>query len=105
MPFGCLSAYIANGPFFAVYDGLILENKTEGPIYMFQNNGLYSVNPKGSLEVEISGVKPLSIYEIELKQGWDLSILDTSIPDMKEDEVNLLILINKVRTNPKLFVK
>lgn len=103
MAFGCLAAYISNGPFFTVYEGYSIESNTEGPLYMFQNNGLYSVNPKGSLEVEIRGVKPMSIYEIEYKLGWDLTILDTSIPEMKEDEVNLLIYINKVRTNPKRF--
>jgi uncharacterized protein YkwD len=103
MPFGCLAAYISNGPYFTVYDGLVLENQKEGPLYMFQNNGLYSVNPKGSLEVEIRGVKPMSIYEIEMNLGWNLALLDTSIPEMKEDEVNLLIYINKVRTNPKHF--
>ena len=103
MPFGCLAAYINSGPFFTVYDGLALDTQREGPLYMFQNNGLYSVTPKGSLEVEIRGIKPMSIYEIEMKLGWDLSLLDTSIPEMKEDEINLLIYINKVRTNPKLF--
>jgi hypothetical protein len=103
MPFGCLAAYINSGPFFTVYDGLALDTQKEGPLYMFQNNGLYSVTPKGSLEVEIRGIKPMSIYEIEMKLGWDLSLLDTSIPEMKEDEINLLIYINKVRTNPKLF--
>lgn len=105
MHFGCLAAYIPGGPYFNVYDGLVLEVQKEGPLFMFQNNGLYSVNPKGSLEVEIKGVTPLSIYEIEMKLGWDLSELDTSIPEMKEDEINLLIYINKVRTNPKLFAQ
>lgn len=103
MPFGCLAAYVLNGPYFVVYDGLTIENIQEGPLFMFQNNGLYSVTPKGSLEVEIRGIKPLSIYEIEAKMGWDLCYLDTSISEMKEDEVNLLIFVNKVRTNPKLF--
>lgn len=103
MPFGCLAAYISYGPYFTVFDGTNLVPHTDGPLYMFQNNGLYSVCPKGSLEVEIKGAKPMSIYEIELKLGWDLSLLDTSISEMKEDEINLLIYINKVRTNPKLF--
>ena len=105
MPFGCLAAYINSGPFFPVYDTLAIDSVKEGPLYMFQNNGLYSVTPKGSLEVEIRGIKPMSIFEIEMKLGWDLSLLDTSIPDMKEDEINLLIYINKVRTNPKLFAE
>jgi len=105
MPFGCLAAYVLNGPFFVVYDGLTIENTQEGPLFMFQNNGLYSVTPKGSLEVEIRGIKPSSAFEIEQKMGWDLRELDTSIPEMKEDEVNLLIYINKVRTNPKLFIQ
>jgi len=105
MAFGCLAAYISNCPFFTVYDGLILENQREGPLFMFQNNGLYSVTPKGSLEIEIRGVKPMTVYEIEKRMGWDLSKLDTSIQEMREDEKNLLILLNKVRTNPKLFAE
>jgi len=106
MPFGCLAAYIGNGPPFMVFDGLVLEMlNNQGTLHMFQNNGLYSVTPKGNLMVEIRGIKTLSIYEIEKKLGWDLEILDTSIEEMKEDEKNLLIYINKVRTNPKLFAE
>lgn len=103
MPFGCLAAYIGNGPYFTVTNNLVGISDHEGPLYMFQNNGLYSVTPKGSLEVEVQGVKPMSVYQIEKKYGWNLELLDTSISEMKEDEINLLILMNKVRTNPKKF--
>lgn len=102
--FGSLVGYVQGLPFFPIYDGLDITFDQEGPLYVFQNNGLYSVNPKGELEVEIKGGIPLTIEEIQKNMGWDLAILDTSIPEMKEDEVDLLILLNKVRTNPKLFV-
>jgi hypothetical protein len=103
MNFGSLVGYIPGDEYFNIFDELSYVPKKSGPLFMFQNNGLYSVNPKGELEIEIKGGTPLSIYDIEFKLGWDMTILDTSIPEMKEDEKILLILINKVRTNPKLF--
>lgn len=105
MNFGSLVGYIPGEPYFAVYDGMQIVPEKDGPLYLFQNNGLYSVNPRGSLEIEIKGGTPMSLYEIEKQLGWDLGNLDTSIPEMKEDEVALLILLNKVRTNPKLFAQ
>lgn len=105
MLFGCLVGYIGKGPFFTVYNGLTIESAQRGPLYMFQNNGLYSVTPKGYLEVEIRGGYPKSVYEIEKILGWDLKILDTSIEAMKEDERQLLILVNKVRSDPRRFAE
>ena len=101
--FGSLVGYVPGDELFTIVDGLTLFSTKDGPLYLFQNNGLYSVNPKGTLELEITGGTPMSIYDIEKKLGWDLNYLDTSIPEMKEDEVSLLILLNKARTNPKLF--
>lgn len=101
--FGSLVGYIQGLPYFPVYDGLTATYEQDGPLYLFQNNGLYSVNPRGSLEIEIKGGISTTIFEIEKNLGWDLSILDTSIQEMKEDEVALLVLLNKVRSNPKKF--
>ena len=105
MNFGCLVGYIPSEPFFTVFDELEYTPKRDGPLLLFQNNGLYSVNPRGYLEVEIKGGISMSLFEIEQKLGWNLSILDTSIPDMKEEESFLLVLINKVRSDPKLFAQ
>lgn len=103
--FGSLVGYIQGSPYFPIYHGLIITFDHDGPLYLFQNNGLYSVNPRGSLEVEIKGGISMTIYDINKNLGWDLNILDTSIPEMKEDEVALLVLLNKARTNPKLFAQ
>ena len=101
--FGSLVGYIPGDELFTIEDGIQIVSSKDGPLYLFQNNGLYSVNPKGVLELEIVGGIPMNYYDIEKKLGWDLNYLDTSIPEMKEDEINLLVLLNKARTNPKLF--
>ena len=103
--FGCLLGYIPGDSYFIVFDELEYKPKTSGPLYLFQNNGLFSVNPKGKLDLEITGAMPMNIYDIERKLGWDLKVIDTSIDEMKEEEITLICLINKARTNPKLFVK
>jgi hypothetical protein len=103
--FGCLLGYIPGDTYFIVFDELEYKPKISGPLYLFQNNGLFSVNPKGQLDLEITGATPMNIYEIERKLGWDLKTINTSIPEMKEEEITLICLINKARTNPKLFVK
>ena len=104
MNFGCLIGYIPGEQMFTVFNELNYTPKRDGPLFLFQNNGLYSVNPLNSLDIEIFGGTPMSIVEIEKKLGWDLEILDTSIPSMKEEEISLLVLMNKVRTNPRLFL-
>lgn len=101
--FGSLVGYIPGDKPFTIVDGQTHTSHQDGPLYVFQNNGLYSVTPKGALELEVVGGTPMNVYDIEKKLGWDLNYLDTSIPEMKEDEVNLLILFNKARTNPKQF--
>lgn len=101
--FGSLVGYIQGLPYFPIYHGLVITFDQDGPLYLFQNNGLYSVNPRGYLEIEIRGGIPMTIYEIQKSLNWDLLVLDTSIAEMKEDEVALMVLLNKVRTNPKLF--
>lgn len=103
--FGSLVGYIPGDNYFAVCNNTKYLAKKDGPLYLFQNVGLYSVNPRGTLDIIIKGVIPASRRDIEYKLGWDLNIIDTSIPEMNENEVELLILINKVRSNPKLFAQ
>lgn len=103
-PFGSLIGFIPGEELFVIFDELEYYPKRSGPLYLFQNNGLFSVTPIGSLDIEIVGGIPMSTYDIEKKIGWDLSLIDTSIPEMKEQEATLLVLINKARTNPKLFI-
>lgn len=103
--FGSLAGYIPGESYFAVTDKLEYTSNSDGPLYLLQNNGLYSVTPKGELEVEIEGGIQMSFEEIERCLGWEINELDTSVQEMREDEIALLILINKVRSNPQLFCK
>lgn len=105
--FGCLLGYITGGEYFMIYNDLEYTAEKSGGLFVFQNNGLFSITPKGSLTLKLKGdqLKISTPVEIEQKLGWDLELIDTSIPEMKEKEKMLLILINKVRTNPKLFTE
>lgn len=102
--FGCLVGYISFNECINIVDNLSFISNHSGALHIFQNNGLYSVTPIGSLELSIEGASPLGIYEIESRKGWDINKLDTSIQEMNEEEIKFLILLNKLRSNQILFI-
>lgn len=104
-PVGCLMAYIQGGPAFHVSDRYNLEASNSGCLFLFQNNGQYETKPGGYLDIFILGGKIYKYPEIEKLAGWNYDVIDTTrhANYMSTNERELVILINKLRYNPRMF--
>jgi hypothetical protein len=65
------------------------------------------VQPSGSLDVYIENSKNYSQDVIENMSGWNLKEIDTTKGHdyLSPDEKSQIILINKIKSNPKLFAQ
>lgn len=106
-PVGCLMGYVQGGSVFQVYDRSTVVSTHSGCLFLFQNNGQYETRPSGYLDVFVLGGKIYKHSEIEKLSGWSYSIVDTtgSADYLTAREKELVILINKLRHNPRMFAE
>lgn len=106
-PIGCLLGHIQGGTFFGINNKIKYTSKYQGYLMLLQNNGSYETNPYGYLDVFVSGGKLYRYNEIEKLSGWNYNIIDTNHDAiyMKSKEKDLLILLNKLRSNPQKFAQ
>lgn len=104
-PLGCLLGHVQGGECFMIENKLKYTSKSKGYLMMFQNNGSYETNPFGYLDVYVTGGKIYKYHELERLSGWNYNIIDTNeyAYYLSEKEKDLVILLNKLRTNPAKF--
>ena len=110
---GALIGRIFNGESFEINDNLEFISKNSGPLFLRMNvyNFIDKNYPCGELKLKITGAQYIKSYEeIDSKIGWNKKInnieyynesdINIMIPKFERD---LIIIINKIRTNPCLF--
>lgn len=106
---GELLCRILGGEYFSVARNIEYVAETSGPIFFKMHLKDMTKNPIGQLMIYIRNCQKVSFEEIEIRLGWDLFKLDTGLLIsnlvINSIERNLLIMINKLRTNPKLFAQ
>jgi uncharacterized protein YkwD len=107
LPIGALIGRIQGGDYFQVTNEMTLESTVSGPLYLFANNSRFSVDPRGFLSVYLENAQRMKIEYIEEKLGWQSNEIDTTQGHnyLTEEEKMQIILINKIRTNPKKFAE
>ncbi len=106
-PIGALLGHIQGGSLFEVSHKFRYTSKSQGYLMLLQNNGSYETNPFGYLDVYVTGGKIYRFNELERLSGWNYNMIDTSeeIYYLSQKEKDLLILINKLRSNPQKFAQ
>lgn len=96
--------------YFQVYDGVQHESKVSGPLVLCMNMNEYflkspSVNPEGKLHILLNNFQKIRNHEdLENKLGYRLFLLDYRLlKEMSSYENFILISLNKLRIDPKLF--
>lgn len=105
---GALIGQVLGGEYFAITDGLIYKSKNSGPLVLFQNTGVVDTQPRGFIDVFVEGSRKKSFDEIERLTGWgNMSEIDTTKGHhyLSYEERKMIIILNKVRTNPQLFAR
>jgi hypothetical protein len=109
---GALLGYIPGCEIFNICDSLKYIPQYSGPLYIFINldiNTSHDYSPEGEFKIQIKDLNKFSEEDIESKSEWNLSKLNTYAFDnhefFTENEIKHLILLNKLRSNPKLFSK
>lgn len=112
---GELICRVLGGKYFSIKDGLEFYPDSEGPLFfkMFLSSEKNDKNefnryvPAGRLMVTVSNSEKLSFQQIEHRLGWRIENLDPTYGlinlIINNFEKNAIILINKLRSNPKLF--
>lgn len=110
---GELLCRVLGDTYFSVKNNLEYMPKDSGPIffkmYISNTSGKKKIAPKGQLIVSISNSEKMSFEQIDERLGWNISLLDTTthIPNLviNSTEKNLIILLNKLRSNSYLFAE
>ena len=107
IPIGALVCRVQGGTYFQVTDNMNYISDISGPLYFSANNSFYEIQPTGSLTIYIENANYLKINEIEENLGWKINLLNTATLEtyLSPFEIDQIILINKVRSNPKEFAK
>ena len=111
---GALVGRVIFGEQFQIYDGLRYKSEYDGPLILKMNtHSLWSKDkPSGSLNIKIKGISFVdNIGDIEERIGWWKQLKTIQInniedlPDYKIPSLEkmIIILLNKVRYNSKLF--
>jgi uncharacterized protein YkwD len=102
---GALFGRIQGGGYFQIISGMTLVSEISGPLFLSANLTRLTVQPTGSLDIYIENANFFSNDIIENMSGWNLKELDTtkSHDYLSPEEKAQIILINKIKTNPKLF--
>jgi len=105
---GVLVGRVEGGDYFAVVEGLRYASPAAGRLILFANRGNYrGLMVSGELTVTVTGGRIVSAGEAEKLAGWDLTKLDTAadVPYMSRGEQEVVLYLNKARTNPALFAQ
>ncbi|HAS42036.1 MAG TPA: hypothetical protein DCS93_16265 [Microscillaceae bacterium] len=106
---GVLLGQIGEGDPFIIQTGGSLIAKNDGRLKLFANisDQYMSERSAGVLNVLVRGGKKMSSEALEKLAGWDLAKLNTAngVPGMRKVEKEMVILLNKARTNPTKFAK
>jgi uncharacterized protein YkwD len=105
---GTLAGRVEGGEDFAVTNNLSYKSKVSGRLILYPNRGDYAhLKASGEMLVTVTGAKKVDPKEAESLAGWDISVLDTARnePYLTENEKDVILLLNKVRSNPPLFAK
>lgn len=105
---GTLVGRIEGDDYFAVVEGLRYVSPVAGRLILFANRGNYrDLMASGELTVTVVGGRLVSTEEAEKLAGWDLKKLDTAaeVPYMSRGEQEVVLYLNKARTNPALFAQ
>lgn len=107
---GELICRVLGSEFFSIHKNLSYSPLISGPLYFKMNvkDALNSFEPKGKLIVSISNSKKIQFEQIDQILGWNIKILDTTkrIKNLviSNSDRNLVIFINKIRSNSDLFI-
>lgn len=107
---GELICRVLGSEFFSIHKNISYSPYISGPLYFKMNvkDPLSSFEPKGKLIVSISNSKKIQFEKIDQILGWNIKILDTTkrIKNLviSNSDRNLVIFINKIRSNSDLFI-
>lgn len=106
---GALLGQIGEGDPFIVQSGGSLIAKNDGRLKLFANitDTYMSSRSAGVLHVTLRGGKKMSSAALEKLAGWDYNKLNTAngVPGMRAVEKEMVLLLNKARTNPPKFAR
>ncbi|OJJ21077.1 hypothetical protein BKI52_10930 [marine bacterium AO1-C] len=106
---GALLGQIGEGDPFIIQTGGSLIAKNDGRLKLFANITDQYMNDRsaGVLNVIVRGGKKMSSEALEKLAGWDLAKLNTAngVSGMRKVEKEMVVLLNKARTNPTKFAK
>lgn len=107
---GALFGRIQGGAYFQITSGMTLVSEISGPLFLSANISKFTkfnLEPSGSLDIYIENANFTPFDIIENKSGWNLKELDTTVNHdyLSSEEKAQIILINKIKTNPKLFAQ
>lgn len=106
-PIGALLGYVQGGKVFGINNNTVYVSPVSGCLFLFQNNGNFETRPSGFLDIFILGGRVYEYSEIESLSGWSYPMMNTGSECyyLSDRERDLLVLINKLRYNPKLFAE
>lgn len=98
---------ILGGDYFAVLDNMVYESKISGPLFLKMHLNKLKCSPKGVLNIKINGVLDMPFPNIDEKLGWEANMLfhNPKSVVISNLEKQLIILINKLRTNSVMFAQ
>ena len=104
-PLGSLLGHVQGGKCFRIVNNISVTSNVSGYLNFLQNNGNFETHPYGFLDVFIVGGKMYKPLELERLSGWNYNLIDTveNASYLQEKEKELIILLNKLRVNPKEF--
>ena len=106
---GTLLGQIGEGDPFIIQSGGSLIAKSDGRLKLFANitDTYMSSRSAGVLHVTLRGGKKMSSAALEKLAGWDYNKLNTAngVPGMRAVEKEMVLLLNKARTNPPKFAR
>lgn len=105
---GQLIGRVEGGPEFTVTDGLTYTSPVSGRLVLYPNRGNYAhLATAGALTVNVTGGKPVTDSQAEKLTGWDIAALDTARGEtyLSGPEKDVVLFLNKARSNPPLFAR
>lgn len=105
---GVLVGRIEGGTNFPVRNNMTYTSPVSGRLILYPNRGNYAhLIASGSMTVTVEGARRINQDDAEKLHGWDTAKLDTAVNAnfFTRDEKEVILLMNKARTNPSLFAK
>jgi hypothetical protein len=105
---GILIGRILNGNQFIIYDNLIYKSDFSGPLFI-KMNIKNKIMLNDYINLKIKGAKYIeSFFNLEEMIGWkntinNINYINSDGLELSKNEKDIVILINKIRVNSKLF--